>query len=172
MYYVRKIKNSNLYKIKDCDSYEMIAADVLKQECSTTSNTLSFWKCKSLDNMKDTFKAILLSTTSIETTQFIIVDDQQLNEYKIETDDSEPGVTGYLGFENLHVNFCNLTYRKIGELLQIYKNTLLKSEYIPKIQKEDVKNYIKEVKQAGLINLDNIHPDLLKDINKYLGRIE
>lgn len=169
MYYVRKIKNSNLFKIKDCDSCDMIAADVLKQECSTTSNTLSFWKCATLDldDMKDTLKAILLSTTSIETTQFIIVDDEQLDKCQIETDDSELGKTGYSGFENLHVNLCNLTYGKIGALLSIYKESSTHSDFSPKLQKTDVKRYISEVKQEGLINEEMTNPDLLRDINKY-----
>lgn len=167
MYYVRKIKNSNLYKIKDCDSCDLIAADVLKQECSTTSNTLSFWKCDTLDDMEDTIIAILLSTTSIETTQFIIINDEQLNKFQIDTDDSEPGKTGYSGFEHLHVNLCNLTYGKIGALLSIYKESSVRSELAPKLQKQDVKKYISEVKQKGLINEELTNPDLLKDINKY-----
>ena len=167
MYYVRKIKNSNLFKIKDCESCELLAADVLKQECSTTSNTLSFWKCDNLNDTTDTIKAILLSTTAIETTQFIIINDEQLKAHGIETDDSEPGKTGYSGFENLHVNVCNLTYGKIGALLKIYKDNSTISECAPKIQKPDVKRYISEVKQAGLINEEKTNPDLLKDINKY-----
>lgn len=167
MYYVRKIKNSNLFKIKDCNSCDLIAADVLRQECSTTSNMLSFWKCDTLDDINDTLKAILLSTTSIETTQFIIVDDEQLNKYQIETDDSEPGKTGYCGFENLHINFCNLTYGKIGALLSIYQESSTRSELVPKLQKAEVKKYISEVKQAGLINEEMTNSDLLKDITKY-----
>lgn len=167
MYYIRKIKNSNLYKIKDCDTCDLIAADVLKQEYATISNTLSFWKCTSLDAMEDTIKAILLSTTAIETTQFIIINDEQLNKFQIDTDNSEPGKTGYLGFENLHVNLCNLTYGKIGALLNIYKENAIHAELVPKLQKQDVKKYIAEVKQKGLINKELTNPDLLKDINKY-----
>jgi hypothetical protein len=167
MYYIRKIKNSNLYKIKECESCEMIAADVLKQECNTTANTLSFWKCDSLTTMQDTIKAILLSTTSIETTQFIIIEDAQLEKFQIEIDFSELGKTGYLGFEKLHVNLCNLTYGKIGALLNIYKESVARTEFVPKLQKSDVKEYIREVKQAGLLNAEMVNPDLLKDINKF-----
>lgn len=111
--------------------------------------------------------SFLLSTTSIETTQFIIINDEQLNKFQIDTDDSEPGKTGYSGFEHLHVNLCNLTYGKIGALLSIYKESSNRSELAPKLQKQDVKKYISEAKHKGLINEELTNPDLLKDINKY-----
>lgn len=168
MYYVRKLsKNINLYKIQRAQTHEMIESDILKQELSTKENTLSFWKCDSLNQVTDTIKAILLSTTAIETTQFIVIDDAQIKEYAIETDDTQPGKTGYAGFEHLHINFCNLTYQKIGQLLKMYKESVLKVGYTPKLQKADVKKYISEVKQAGLINEENTNPDLMKDILKY-----
>lgn len=66
MRYVRKLsKKSNLFKIKDTTSNNDIDADVLKQELSTSGNTLSFWKCENSEDLKDAMKAILLSTTGI-----------------------------------------------------------------------------------------------------------
>ena len=79
MYYLRKLsKRTSLSKIKGVEDVYEIGADLLKQELSTTKNTLSFWKCIDLGNKKETMKAILLSTTSIEASQFIIVDDKLL----------------------------------------------------------------------------------------------
>lgn len=91
MFYVRKLsKKSNLYKIRDV-SLEKVEADVLKQELGTSRNTLSFWKCDDMSHLADTMKAIILSTTSIETSQFIIVDDELLNKYEISIDETELG---------------------------------------------------------------------------------
>lgn len=171
MFYIRKLsKKSNLFKIKTAKTNATIDADVLKQELGTRGNTLSFWRCDSLDATKDAMKAILLSTTSIETSQFIIVDDELLKKYDIETDDSEKGNTGYKGFEKLHIDFCNLTYEKIGFILDMIKEAASMTERTPELKKDDVKKYIIEVKDAGLLNQDNIRPELLSDINKYCSR--
>ena len=55
----------------------------------------------------------------------------------------------------------------VSTLLSIYRENSVRSELIPKLQKRDVKKYISEVKQKGLINEELTNPDLLKDINKY-----
>ena len=161
MFYIRKLsKKSNLYKIKSSETPATIAADVLKQELGTSGNTLSFWKCDNLETTRDAIKAILLSTTSIETSQFIIVDDELLNKYQIEIDDTNEGITGYKGFENLHVDFCNLTYEKIGFILSMIKEIAEEEKRTPELKKDEVKRYIIEVKEAGLLNLENLRPEL------------
>ncbi|MCI8634197.1 MAG: hypothetical protein HFJ05_01175 [Eubacterium sp.] len=168
MFYIRKLsKRSNLFKIKSTETSAAIAADVLKQELGTSGNTLLFWKCDSLDTTKDAIKAILLSTTSIETSQFIIVDDELLEKYQIETDDTNEGITGYKGFENLHVDFCNLTYEKIGFILNMIKEIAEEEKRTPELKKDEVKRYIIEVKEAGLLNQENLRPELRSAINKY-----
>lgn len=170
MLYIRKLsKKSNLFKIKSIEISENIDADILKQEFSTSGNTLSFWKSENIHTIKDTLKAILLSTTSIETSQFIIVDDQLINKYHIETD-SNRGKTGYQGFENLHVDFCNLTYKKIGCILNMFKEVAEEEERTPELKKDEVKEYIIEVKEAGLLNQDSLHSELLSDINRYCNK--
>lgn len=168
MYYIRKLsKKANLFKIQKSASKANIDADVLKQELGTSGNTLSFWKCDSLDKKEDTIKAILLSTTSIEASQFIIVDDQLLRKYHIQTDDSNKGITGYRGYETLHVDFCELTYEKIGMILDMIKEIADEKERTPELKKDEVKKYIMEIIDAGLLNEAVIRPELKKDIDKY-----
>lgn len=168
MFYIRKLsKKSNIYRIKNAANNAVMDADILKQELGTSGNTLSFWKCDSQEAMKDAMKAILLSTTSIETTQFVILDDDLLARYHIDIDDTEVGMTGYKGFENLHVNLCNLTYEKIGYILTLMKEVVEQPGRTPELKKEEVKRYIFEVKNAGLLNKDNIREELWSDINKY-----
>ena len=167
MRYVRKLsKKSNLFKIRN-ETIDNIDADVLKQELSTTGNMLSFWKCEKRENLKDVMKAILLSTTSIETTQFIIIDDSFIEKYGIERDDSEKGVTGYRGFEDLHVNFSKLNYGKIGVLLNIIKEIASDQANTPELKREDVKKYIIEVRNEGLLNEDALRDELKSAIEKY-----
>lgn len=168
MFYVRKLsKKSNLFKIKSSTSINSLDADILKQELGTTRNTLSFWKSDDLLNLKNAMKAILLSTTSIETSQFIVINDKILDNYGIERDYTEKGITGYKGYENLHVNLCNLNYEKIGLILNIFKDISTNKQYTPELKKDDVKKYIIEVKKDGLLNEESINPSLKRDIDKY-----
>ena len=168
MYYLRKMsKTSNLWKIKDSSSIEEIPADVLKQELGTSRNTLSFWKSDSLSDLKDAILAILLSTTSIETSQFIILNDDILDRYGIKRDFNEKGITAYKGYEDLHVNLCELNYRKIGQMLSIIKEVSEEDSFLLKISRKDVKKYITEAKREGKIDEDNLRPELKVAIEKY-----
>lgn len=169
MYYVRKLSNlPNLQKLQYMQCVSDMDADILKQEFGTTENTLSFWKCDSLDDVKNAVKAILLSTTAIKTSQFIIVEQSVAERYGFIMDDTENGVTGYSGFENLHINMTGLSYKKIGQLMLMLKEiaTSKEEELIPKYQKDEVKALIKEVINDGLLNEKTTNKDLLKDIEK------
>ena len=168
MYYVRKLNNrTNSYKIKEMKKVREIQSDFLRQEMGTQGNTLSFWKCSDLNDLKDTIKAIILSTTEIKLSEFVLLDSELVKEKGLEIDEEEAGKTGYKGFSNLHINIKNLTYEKIGDLLDVYKITLdnATKEYVYK--KDDIKELINQVIQDDLLDEEKVHPDLLKDIYKY-----
>lgn len=168
MYYIRKLSNkANLLKIKAAQDIKLLDADILKQELGTTGNTLSFWKCDDLDNTDDAIKAILLSTTGIATSQFFIINDEVVKKYGLLMDDTELGVTGYRGHENLHVNMVKLNYAKIGTILEMLKEVFQHPEYTPKLEKSKVKERILEVKKQGLLNEANMQEQLVKDVEKY-----
>ena len=90
-----------------------------------------------------------------------------LDKYGIERNYEEKGITGYKGYENLHVNLCNLDYEKIGAILNIIKEISKNKTYIPELKREDVKRYIIEVKRDGLLDEENIRPELKAAIDKY-----
>jgi hypothetical protein len=163
---------ANLYKLKTIDDVALIEADILKQELGTTQNTLSFWKCHSLDHIKNTMKAILLSTSAIKKAQFIVIEDSITKENGLTMDDSEKGKTGYKGYEDLHVNMVDLTYEKIGSVLAVLHEAVKNEEYTPKLNRDQVKEYIVEVKNAGLLDDTALNPDLKKDIEKYFPAVD
>lgn len=168
MYYLRKLSKPNtVNKLKYMTSIADTPADLLKQEWPTKGNTLSFWKCESLTNTADTMKAILLSATGIEKSRFIILDDNILDKYGIKRDFSEKGKTGYVGFEGLHVNFCELTYGKIGSIISMTREALNMDQMVIDLTRENVKSYIKEVCDAGLVDPEKINDSLLSDMKKY-----
>lgn len=172
MYYVRKLSNTpNLAKLKLAENVGELGADILRQELGTTDNALSFWKCDSLERLKDTIKAILLSTTGIKTSQFFILSDKVVDKYGLKMDDTQPGKTGYKGFERLHINMIELTYSKIGTVLQMLNEVFKDSNCTPKLEKEEVKAYILEVIKSDLLNTDGLQDPLKKDIDKYFSSV-
>ena len=169
MYYVRKLSNlPNLEKIKYSTNIEDISSDILKQELGTTAGTLSFWKCCDISDLSDTAKAILLSTNAIKTSQFYILDDEIIKKYGLHMDDSELGQTGYKGFEYLHSNMVELTYKKLGAVLRMLNEVFNYPDRTPKYDKDKVKSFIAEVKRAGLLNEEVLQNDLKSDIDKYI----
>lgn len=98
MYYVRKLsKPSSLFKLQALDNFQNIPADFLGQDLRTSANTLSVWRSESL-NQEDINKAInaaLLASSQVNTSQFLIIDSDALEQAGIRTDDTEPGITGY-----------------------------------------------------------------------------
>lgn len=172
MYYIRKLSNNpNIYKLKNTKNIESIDADILRQEFGTSNNTLSFWQCDNYNcevEKKNAMKAILLSTSAIKTSQFIIIEDNIAKKYGLKTDDSEPGNTGYEGYEGLHINIVDLTYKKIGDVIEMLCEVVKNKDLTPKLEKEIVKCYIREVMEEDKLNESKIHKDLMKDINKYL----
>jgi len=157
----------NLFKLQQMENSSDMEADILKQEFGTTGNTLSFWKCDNLDSVIDAVKAIILSTTAIKPSQFVIVEESVATRYGFSMDDKNPGVTGYNGFESLHVDMINLTYGKIGTLMQMLKEVASDENYSPKYERNNVKELIKEVIDAGCLNKETTPDALLKDIYKY-----
>jgi hypothetical protein len=142
-------------------------SDILRQEFGTENNSLSFWKCNDLSDITDAVKAILLSTSAIKVSQFVIIEQSVIERCGLTMDDSEAGVTGYMGFEDLHVNMTNLTCGKIGTVMDILHEITKDEMYTPKYEKDEVKAYIKEVIDEGRLNKQAINDFLLKDIIKF-----
>ncbi|MEQ2521574.1 hypothetical protein WMO24_14225 [Ruthenibacterium sp. CLA-JM-H11] len=175
MYYVRKLsKPSSLFKLRDTDNFRNIQADFLGQDLRTSSNTLSVWRSESLDK-KDIDKAInaaLLASSQVNASQFLIIDSDALEWAGIRTDDTEPGITAYSGLEGLHTNLCDLTYEKIGNLLQVYCKVCEDSQRTPKIDKERFKQIIIMANNENCLNVGVLQEHMQKEIQKVLNSAE
>ena len=169
MYYLRKLsKNTTLNKIKSVANIDDVDADVLKQEFPTTGNALSFWGFDSLDHISDPITAAVLAGTEIKKTKFIITDDSLLEKYGLKTDSSEPGKTGYIGSEDSHVNICNLTYGKIGDVLRMIKEIAEIKDYTCEVERGELKALIIKASEKGKINEKQMNEKLVNDIHKYM----
>lgn len=172
MYYIRKLsKPSSLFKLQALNNFQNTHADFLGQDLRTTANTLSVWRSESLDQ-KDISKAInaaLLSSSQVNASQFIILDSDSLAQAGIGTDDSEPGKTAYSGLEGLHTNLCDLTYDKIGKLLQIYCGICKDTQRTPKIEKGQFKEIIITANEKGCLNMTALQEHMLKEVQQILA---
>ena len=168
MYYVRKFsKPTSVNKLRALSDVNDLESDFLSQELRTSGNTLSFWKCEGPEQLEDTVNTILLSTNKIETSQFIMIDESYLTESRIEIDHTKPGKTGYKNHADLHVDFCCLTYQKIGEIVGILKKVAASEDKMPKYERGKIKEILCRLHKDGLIDLDNTDEHLRSDIIKY-----
>lgn len=172
MYYVRKLsKPSSLYKLKTLDDVKNLSADFLGQDLRTTENTLSVWRSETLEagDLNQAINAALLASSQVNASQFLVIDSEALANVGIRTDDSQPGKTAYIGLEPLHTNLCDLTYEKIGQLLQIYCDICNDMQRTPKIEKARFKEIIIEADNQGKLNMAILSDHMKKEIQKVLS---
>ena len=171
MYYIRKLsKPSSLYKIKALTDVKDLCADFLGQELRTADNTLSVWRSETLDDaeLNKAINAALLASSQINTSQFLIFNSSDLSNAGIQVDDTQPGKTAYIGCEHLHTNLCDLTYEKIGKLLEIYCKVANNSQLTPKIEKSMFKEIICEANKAGVLNMSALQEHMQKEVGNLL----
>ena len=172
MYYVRKLSRpASLFKLRDLDNnFQNLQADFLGQDLRTSANTLSVWRSESL-NQEDINRAInaaLLASSQVNTSQFLIIDSDALKQAGIRTDDTQPGKTGYSGLEGLHTNLCDLTYEKIGRILQIYCKCCKDEQRTPKIDKKQFKQIIIRANEEQRLNMEALQEHMQKEIQQIL----
>lgn len=173
MYYIRKLDKPSTYnKLVNMDEIENIDSDILGQELRTSSNTLSFWKCESLDNQQDTINAILLSTNKIDTFRFIVIDSELFEKYGLEmVDNSMP--TGYKGYDYLHTDLSYLTYGKIGLVLKVFSEAVKNDEKsVINYKKPDVQKIIQKLHNEDKIDFTKIDDNLRRHMKKFIKDIE
>ncbi len=172
MYYVRKLsKPSSLYKLKTLDNVKNLSADFLGQDLRTIDNTLSVWRSETLEagDLNQAINAALLASSQVNTSQFLVIDSEALDDVGIRTDDSQPGKTAYVGLEQLHTNLFDLTYEKIGQLIQIYCDICNDTQRTPKIEKTKFKEIIVEASNQGKLNITVLQDHMQKEMQKILN---
>ena len=128
--------------------------------------------CRTYDKIQTSFADCLQVNEKVKSFQCNVLmengdENQYTTDFVVEMYDGSKMVTGYKGFEQLHINMTELTYAKIGTVLQMLNEVFEDPQNTPKLDRDKVKAYIMEVKQAGLLNEDALRDELRKDIDKY-----
>ena len=176
MYFIRKLsKESDIYRLLMPNLPDDIPSDFISQNMRTQSNTLSVWRTPTLDPESKEYKnaigaALLASTDFNKKSQFLIISDTDLADYDIRIDDSEIGKTGYKDHGNLHSNICQLTFRKLGDLIRIFSQSSHIPERCPLISKARNIEIISELFQQEMIDFDMLNDEMRRRITKHFGR--
>lgn len=75
---------------------------------------------------------------------------------------------GYSGLEGLHTNLCDLTYEKIGCVLQIYCKYCKDKQRTPKIDKGQFKQIIISANEAHCLNMKALQEHMQKEVQQVL----
>lgn len=172
MYYVRKLSRpAVLQKLQNISDVNELYADFLGQDMRTSDNQLSVWRSETLEgpDIDRAINAALLACSQINVCQFLIIDSDALSSAEIRTDDTQPGITGYMGLENLHTNLCDLTYEKIGKLVQIYREICQDETRTLKVDKGVFKEVIHKAKEEGALNISILTGHMKKEVMALLG---
>lgn len=172
MFYVRKLsKPPNLQIIQRGSNPQLIPADFIGQEMRTAQNTLSVWRCESLDKegIQDAIKAALFSSSTISATQFLILDSDMLDQAGIKINDTR-GKTSYKGLNHLHSDLCELTYEKIGILLQLYNEASQLEKRTPKVDKQVFQKIAIDAYHADCLDEDEMDEHFKNEIHRLIGR--
>ena len=170
MYYIRRLsKEKNAFRLKDAASAREIESDFLGQELRTSQNTLSVWRCNSLEteDLDQTIKAALFSSNGIITTKLIVLCEDEIMAAGIQVNDA-PGKTGYAGLASLHSNFCNLTYERIGSFLDVSLGACKKSERVLTVQKNAFQEMIVDAHKNGKLIFTEMPEHLAKEAKRLL----
>jgi len=135
----------------------------------TTNQTLSVWHFEAIgsDEYERVLQAALLTGTSLENTQFLIISSDELTEYGISyVDNSNP--SGYIGLDDHHTDLCNLTIDGICRLLSLFTVVSKKIDRTPKIDKPEFIRIVKQLDENTLLDRSNLNEHLVSAINHCL----
>lgn len=167
MYYIRRLsKSASKNKLNAVENSYDIASDFLNQELKTTDNTLSVWCAADKKNCSDTIKAVIMSTNKIKEHTFLVIDDDMLKKYELQVVDNKNGKTGYKGYDKLHLDICNLTYKSIGNVIAMLKEAAGNTGCVLAITKKDTQEYIKDICDNHQLDEANTDEKLLEDMRR------
>jgi hypothetical protein len=157
--FVRKInKRRYIDIIKKYDDVGETDADFVTSELRTRDNTLSIWAIESREDMGPAILAIALSSSRIETMDFIAFGPERLEALGLDIRKSEPGVNPYTKAMDMHYDIYNLRLHSLAKLTELYKRT--ENRDFIRINKKDIDELVKKAKTCGYINMDNVSPEM------------
>jgi hypothetical protein len=162
--YIRKLANRrNVEDIFASDTIESINADSITAEFRTKENKLSIWETPD-DDIDLGILAIALSSSKIDTMDFIILEKQTIEESGLTIEKSKPSSNPLVKAEGMHYDISDLRLRDFTRLASAYRVTSSDKARIKRFTKAQLKEKIGQAKINGLIDSENASEEIRKTI--------
>lgn len=152
-YLVRKISHGRFQKICDAANVDNIEADVLSAELRTTDNELSTWVINNDSEIDKAILAMASSSDHLQSMTFIMLDEDSVRARELIINE-KLGNCPIEDLANCHRNISNLSYKALGDVLKIIKETP-QSRVIRKTEK-----YISALLNTACVQ-GRLDPDIL-----------
>lgn len=172
MKYIRKINAVSHWDVDKMDLYDKCfsTGDILFNELKTEKNRLSVWKFSDSSEIEGLLVAIALNRDNIQKLFYVIMDDDDLKELQVPTDENEVGIADGLKSNEIlkkHVNLDKIDFWRLGYV----------AEYLCRLTQNDVShgditernlfNLIKKYIDKGLITFDEMKPKMQKSYKEH-----
>jgi len=162
--YIRKLGTlKNIDNIRGAQNIEDVPADAVTSEFRTKNNTLSIWRVADKAAPEHGILAIALSSSVIEAMDFVLFDEDAVNDEGLSAIRTDPGKNPYLCAAGRHFDISDMRLRSLSSLCLIYKN---KSCIIKKTKKE-LRDLIETAYDKGRIDLEAANDGIRKDLKKF-----
>ncbi len=169
-YLVRKLnKRDSLNIIGQPCEVEKIVADAATTEFRTKKGTLSTWRIECLTDLDEAVLAIVVTSTKIETMDFIIINTDYLDEQDLEYKQTYAGLDiAVPDLQESHDDIVDITIPKLINCTKVYKMILEVDNdqeiYIVRYVEGDIKKLLSKAYSDSRIELEKLNKGIKKII--------
>lgn len=149
----------NKWKSNENLSRDQYSADAITGCIRTHRNTLSVWRCNSVDfqskDVKDLVAALASTTQHPDVIDVVLLDESELNARGLNIEASD-GTTPFTGINGNHCDIVELNYEKLGEVGEYIVKQLSVDGCVKRYTKSQVIEIVKERFDANLIDLRSL----------------
>jgi hypothetical protein len=162
--YVRKLaKKRSIECILHHDVVENICADSISDEFRTKDNKLSIWEIPD-ENIDLGILAIALSSSRIETMDFIVLTRSMIEEAGLTIEKTTSKQNPLIGASNMHYDISNLCLCDFARLASAYRCAGSDETRVKRYTQGELKEKISQAKNNGLIDSTNATDEIKKVI--------
>lgn len=164
-YFVRKIKKSNLPKIKDAETISQVLADVL-DEYRVSNGDLSVWEIptNSESDIEKAALALAITNEKLSKMDLLIIDSQVITDSGLTINNKGSGHNLPSSLEKMHKNIENLTVGTIDKCVELYARTIESvdltkpnNSVYPRYPEKKILEIIKKALDNTIIKKENIN---------------
>jgi hypothetical protein len=164
--FVRKLSNrKNIDSIRKAANVKDVQADAVTSEFKTKNNSLSVWRVVDKTAAEQGILAIALSSSHIETMDFVLFDEDSVNSNNLTAIHTFPAKNPYSDAAEMHFDISDMRLHSLSSICKMYKS--IDDSCIIRKTKSDLKNLIIKANSEGLINSSDANDDVIKYLREF-----